>query len=210
MCFRGKATRRTAYHQSNEDQQCGDGQTERIGRHDRLKSLACREYELNPGNSYTTDSERCQDCRSHGDAEAAQVSGHHIIKHTERICGKDNDKPCITDRDNIRITVEDGQQRMTGDQDKSDRCCGGDEVFQQAEQQNLAAAFQLAGAKILPNEGGAGLAEGIEYVVGYDLNVVGSTGSSDDNGSQTVDGSLDNDIRNRKYRTLNTCGKTDL
>ncbi len=99
---------------------------------------------------------------------------------------------------------------MTRDQDERDRCCGGDEVFQQAEQQNLTAAFQLTGTKILPNEGGASLAEGTEYVVGYDLNVVGSTGSSDDNGSQTVDGSLDNDIRNRKYRTLNTCGKTDL
>ena len=104
---------RPVYHQGNENQQSGYGQTYRIDHHQGVEVLVSREYRIYPENPGSADAEGSQQCRDKGDAEASEISGHDIIQHTEQICCKNNDQAGVAQGNDLRITVKERQQEFS-------------------------------------------------------------------------------------------------
>ena len=80
---------------------------------------------------------------------------------------------------------------MAEEQHDGDGGRGGDEILQNADAKHALAASDPFGSIVLPGEGGAGLAERVEHVVGDDFDVERGAGGGHDNGAETVDGGLD-------------------
>lgn len=169
-----------------------------------------REYGIDPENPGSADADGGQQCRNKGDAKAPEISGHDIIQHTEQIRCKNNDQAGVAQGNDLRVTVEERQQEVPASEYQG-HCSGGcDEIFQQRQCQSALAAVNLSGAEVLSDKGGACLAECVERIVDQNFQIVSGTGCGDDNGSQTVDGSLNDHIGQVEYGTLDSGRKADL
>ena len=104
-------------------------------------------------------------------AEAAQVAGHRVIQQAEDMRQKHQPHTCVAEGNDLGIVIEECEQRMPEMQDERHRDTEHDIPLQQGQQQRLFAAFKLACAIVLANEGRAGLTEGVENVEGDDLHV---------------------------------------
>ena len=82
-------------------------------------------------------------------------------------------------------------------------------AFDKADLEGTQAAIVTAGAIVLPHKRGARLAKGVEAIPREGVDVVCGGVARHDSGIQTVHGRLDDDIRHRKQRALNTCGQAD-
>lgn len=80
---------------------------------------------------------------------------------------------------------------MKNQENGSDRS---DDVFEESDLKNAAAAVKLTGTIVLPDKGRAGLAEGIKQVISDHFKVKGCSRSSDGIRPQAVDSGLDNNI----------------
>ena len=110
----------------------------------------------------------------------------------------------------LRIAVEDGEQWFSPEKNGRDCHSQDADAFSQTEQQRFFEPLRVAGSEVLADEGGAGLAEGVENVVGEDFYVVGCAGRCHDDGSQTVDSRLDHNICYGEYCSLNSGRQADL
>ena len=98
---------------------------------------------------------------------------------------------------------------MAEEQHDGDGDRGGDEILQNADAKHALAASDPFGSIVLPGEGGAGLAERVEHVVGDDFDVERGAGGGHDNGAETVDGGLDDDVGHGEHRALHAGGQSD-
>ena len=169
-----------------------------------------REDEQDPGDADSAHADDGHDRRNERDSESPQVSAHHFIKHAERIGRKDHDESGVADFDDFRISCEDCKQVSAEEKHEEDGGCRCDCILYQTQCKHLFAPLQLSRPCILPDKSRAGLAERVEHVIGEDLDVVCRTRCGDDDRTQAVDGSLDDDVRQCEYCALDPGGNADF
>ena len=116
---------------------------------------------------------------------------------------------CVAEGNDLGIVIEECEQRMPEMQDERHRDTEHDITLQQGQQQRLFAAFKLACAIVLANEGRAGLTEGVENVEGDDLHVPCRARRRHDSGAEAVDGRLYDHVRYRENCALHPGRQAD-
>ena len=124
--------------------------------------------------------------------------------------GHDQHQADVARLHDFGVAVEDGEQGLSPEEDGPDGQAQDKDALSQAEGQGFPAAFYLPGSEVLPHEGGAGLAEGVEDIVSEDFNIVGCAGGCHHDGSQAVDGGLDYDVGGGKHSALDSGRQADL
>ena len=168
-----------------------------------------RKHGVDPHDAHAAHAEERQDRRNERDAKAAQVAGQDLIRQAEDIRSEENEQAAVADLDDLRVVVENGQQILARQQHDHDGDGGSDDVLAEGQKHGFFAAVDLAGAVVLADKGRARLAEGVEHVVGDDLDVERGARGGHDDGAEAVDGRLDDDVRHREDRALNTGRQTD-
>ena len=109
----------------------------------------------------------------------------------------------------LGIIIEYRQQLPAQAQNQRDGRRQHNRALRQAKEKRFAAAARIARAKILPNKGGAGLAEGIQNVIGDNFYIKRRAGRRHNHRAQAVDGGLNDDIGNGEHRALQSGGQAD-
>ena len=102
---------RSVDHQGNKNQYSRGGEARRVCHHDRVESPVLLKYGIDPDDPHAAYSQDRKDGGNRGDAEASQISGHHLVYHAEQVSNEDQHQTGITQFDDLRITVKQGQQK---------------------------------------------------------------------------------------------------
>lgn len=178
---RREPARRPVDEQCDEDEHGRGRKADRVHEHDRPERVVQRKHGVDPHDAHAAHAEERQDRRNERDAKAAQVAGQDLIRQAEDIRSEENEQAAVADLDDLRVVVENGQQILARQQHDHDGDGRGDDVLAEGQKHGFFAAVDLAGAVVLADKGRAGLTEGVEYVVGDDLDVErGARGGHDD------------------------------
>ena len=193
-----------------QDQNSSDEQAERVDQHQGLEVCMAGEHRLHPENADAADAQRRQDGRGQRNAEAPQITRHQFIQQAEQVAGEDDGQAGIAQCNDLRVAVEQRQQRVSEIEHNAHNGHSDQYIFQQAEGEGLAAAVELPGTVVLPHEGGTGLTERVKGIIGDDLNVECCTGCRNHHGAEAVDGRLHNDVGKGKHGALDAGRQADL
>ena len=125
------------------------------------------------------------------------------------MCRHDHHQPDIAVGHNGGVIVENGHEIFAEAQDQRNGRAQHHRALDQAQRERLFAAAQLARAKVLSHKRRARLREGVQNVVGDDLDVKGRARGRHDHRAERVDGRLDDDVRCGKHRALHARRQAD-
>lgn len=205
-----KALHRMIAEQRGQNEQRRHAQADGVGGHDCLEGAALRKHQIDPRNADAAHPAHRKQSRNQRNPEAAQISGHHLVEQAERVGQHDHHQADVPDFHDLRVAVEDRQQRLSEQQNDCDRDCKRNAALQQAQPQRPPAALQFVRAVVLADKGGAGLREGVEYVVGDNLDIERRAGRRHHDRPETVDCGLDYDVGDGEYGALQSGGQPDF
>lgn len=105
---------------------------------------------------------------------------------------------------------EESEHRAPEDEDERHHEAGGHHVEPRGDVGRALAALEISRAVVLAHEGRGGKPEGVDEAVDVDLDREGRNGSGHGVRAETVDGGLDDKVRNREDRALQPAGQPIL
>ena len=92
--------------QGDQNQNGCYGETGGINEHQCTEGRILGKYRIYPADSGSAYTNGGQNCRDKGNSEAAEITGHYFVKHTEAVRNKDNNQTLVTQCDNLWVSVK--------------------------------------------------------------------------------------------------------
>ncbi len=161
-----------------------------------------RKYGDHPADADDADADQRNQSRNKGVSVAAHRAGHNLDDSVDDLGAGDKADTNGTGGDDGRITVENAKQCVGKYNHQHGGEDGHNTGLQHTGAGDLAAARKIARAIVLSGKGCAGLAEGIDKIIGKYFNIKGSGRGGHHIGSEGVDGRLNDNIGKGKDRAL--------